>query len=342
MGSEFELIAELQAATAQELPAGWIGIGDDCAVLEVRPDAAKAVVRLALSVDTQVQGVHFRKSYFSPADIGWRSLTVALSDIAAMGASPLNCLISLQRSAAESDSYLQEVYQGVAEAAREFHCPVIGGDTVQSETFALSVTVVGQSPSPYLLRSNAVDGDDIWVSGQLGGAALGFQLLEADEDAQRGALSQPDCDRLVQRHLRPVPQFSLVSMLREHGFPHAMIDISDGVFADAEHVSKASGLGLELDWQLIPVDTSVSEGLKEKMLALTHGDDYELLFSAPQRFRTQLAEVAKSPDKPFILTRIGTATTASRGVSVLFEEEQYSIEEFVKLAGCQRSGYQHS
>lgn len=341
---EFDLISLITSAAQGSLPEGWLGTGDDCAVLQLGAnrgggETLESLQSLIVSVDTQVEGVHFRKSYFSPADIGWRSLAVAVSDIAAMGGEPLGCLVSLQVTSDESDEYLREVYLGLGAAAEEFRCPLLGGDTVSSGTFALSVTVLGACSTEPFFRSAAQEADDVWVSGRLGAAAVGFQLFESATTLNVASLTEADRERVEQLHLRPRPQLQLASALRRLEIPVSAIDISDGVLADAAHLAEASSLGLELDWQAIPVDESVCDIAFDKAAALTHGDDYQLLFCVSKTHRSKIETLTK---EGFELRRIGHASADMKGVNLVFEGRSYSLEEFLELQKCGRSGYQHS
>lgn len=231
-------------------PTGVLhGPGDDVAWLAGRPP-------IALTIDTMVEGVHFRRSWAEPVDIGWRAATAALSDLAAARARPRGLLLSL--SAAELDDWCDDVFAGVAECAAAFACPILGGDTTGSPGPAvLAITAVGEAAPTPLLRSGAEAGDLVLLSGPLGRQAWATEQLLLGEE-----VPWP----------RPRPRLDLLEAL---GPASAGIDISDGLLRDAGHLAEASGADVVLDRQAVR-----SDGVPEHC-SLAGGEDWELLVTAP-------------------------------------------------------------
>lgn len=254
---EFQAIARWVRLLPVAGPGVLVGPGDDCAVLRVGDD-------LAISTDTLVLGVHASWNTFSPEDVGWKAMAAALSDLAATRAVPLAAVVSL--SASPQDGPKRDgVMAGLAACARAHGCPVVGGDTTStSGPLTLTVTVLGRAAPP-LLRSGARPGDLLLLSGPLGWAAAGLRGLGGDRAAR------------AQR--RPRPRLDLVDTLRTAS---AAIDISDGLLADAAHLARASAVSLELDpAALVGRDLRAAAGDEAAALALTGGEDYELLVTAP-------------------------------------------------------------
>ncbi len=234
------------------LPA--VGIGDDA-----------AVVRLAgwslLAADTVVAGVHADLTLTGLDDFGWKAVAANVSDIAAMGGIPRHLLVAV---AGPSDTDLDLLYRGISDAATAWECVVVGGDLTNAPTLVVTVAITGSLPGPPILRSGARAGDGIWVTGRLGMAAAGLQLLR---DRGKGATGAA-----VDAHRRPEPSVACGLAAREAG-ASAMIDISDGLAADLAHLASASGVGVEVH------DVPVGPGATLSQ-ALVGGEDYVLLFTA--------------------------------------------------------------
>lgn len=274
--SEFTLIYRYFAALGRG-DAVDLSVGDDCALLRLEPGE-----RLATSVDTVVEGVHFPADTF-PEDIGFRAVSVAVSDLAAMGARPLGMTIALTLPDAD-EFWLNAFSQGVGQAVSEYGIPLVGGDTTRGP-LSITVQVLGALPlAEALLRTGAQVGDVVYVSGCLGDAAAALAFLN-DEWRPSAAAAE----YLLQRFNRPRARLDLGAQLLGHA--SACIDISDGLLADAQHIAAASGVGLRLDPARVPVSPAL-QGCddQEQVLkwALGGGDDYELCFtlsagtSAPQ------------------------------------------------------------
>jgi thiamine-monophosphate kinase len=284
--SEWDLIAALSREFGPAPPQVILGIGDDCAAL-----ALDGADYLLWTVDTLVEGVHFNLAYTSLAQLGWKSLTVNLSDIAAMGGEPRQALLSLGWPPARDRRQALEFAAGLAQAAREYGVAVIGGDTVASPgSLIVTVTLTGRVPAAQMLRrSGAKIGDLIFVTGPLGEAAAGLEIL------RQGLELDPDLQKpLMEAHLRPRPHLKAGRLLAQGGLATALIDISDGVATDLYHICQASGVGALVGAAEVPVSTLVREagpqmGRDPLELALTGGEDYLLLFTCPAETAGRLA-----------------------------------------------------
>ncbi|MGO8762445.1 MAG: thiamine-phosphate kinase [Desulfobaccales bacterium] len=285
--SEWDLIAALSREFGPA-PAGVIlGIGDDCAAIEIPgPDY------LLWTVDTLVEGVHFDLASISLSQLGWKSLTVNLSDIAAMGGEPRYALLSLGWPPARDRGGAREFAAGLAQAAREYGVAVIGGDTVASPGgLIITVTLTGRVPTSQMLRrAGAGIGDLIFVTGPLGEAAAGLEIL------RRKLFLPPGLkEALTEAQLRPRPHLRAGRLLAEAGLATALIDTSDGVATDLYHICQASGTGAKIPAATVPVSSRVTAaaphlGRDPLDLALTGGEDYLLLFTCSPAQAARLAE----------------------------------------------------
>jgi thiamine-monophosphate kinase len=241
-------------------------------------------------------------------------MRVNLSDLAAMGAAPLGYLLALVRSRETSEAWLADFCQGLAEDQTEFGIGLLGGDTVATPgPLTLSLTAIGQVPKGQaLLRSAARPGDDVWVSGTLGDAALGLKVLQGELDVTAAARAY-----LIGRYRLPQPRLALGQALR--GIAHAAIDVSDGLLADLGHILETSAVGAELRAEALPLSAAARDLPGARQAALSGGDDYELLFTAPPKWRAEIAALARQLNLP--LTRIGE-TRAEPGLHVLDESRR--------------------
>lgn len=267
-GDEFALIERYFRGLTPARADVHTGIGDDAAVLDVPPGH-----ELVVSTDTLVAGVHFPVST-PPADIGWKSLAVNLSDLAAMGAEPRWVTLALTLSGAD-DEFLGPFCRGFADCAAPQGVALVGGDLTRGP-LSITVQIMGTVPAGMaLLRSGARAGDAIWVTGELGGAALGLVMVQG----RHGGAVDDDC---VQRLNRPVPRVQAGLALR--GQATACIDISDGLLTDLGHVLRASEVGARVELARLPLAPAVAAlavASQRWPLALGGGDDYELCFTAP-------------------------------------------------------------
>ena len=280
---EFELIDRLAEGAAEARrsagPSQWgaeirVGSGDDASVTVPRG-------AVATSVDTLVEGVHFRRGTASLRSIGARAIAVALSDIAAMGAEPGEAYVQLGVPADLDDDGCLELGSGLASAAAEHEVAVIGGDVTRAPVVILAVTVVGHAGSAddLVLRSGARPGERLAVTGELGGAAAGLLLLERPELAE--GLAPEVADSLRRRQLDPQPRIAAGLALAAAGAT-AMIDLSDGLGGDAGHLAAASEVRLEVESERLPLqegtrEVALAAGLDPVELAAGRGEDYELL-----------------------------------------------------------------
>ena len=266
---EFDRLREIFA----RLGARAGELGDDCALIPL------GGTTLALSIDCSVEGIHFRTDWLTFEEIGWRSAAAALSDLAADGAQPVGVLVSLGMPGGSTE-HGAEIMSGVGDAAHSVGAKVLGGDLVRSEQYLVDVCVLGTAERP-VRRVGARAGDGVWVTGRLGGAALALAAYQS-RTRPGGALGR--------RYSHPEPRITAGRWLAAHGAT-AMIDISDGLAADAGHLATASGLGLEIALERLPCWEGVAP-----IAAAASGEEFELLVTLPATFQA-------TPD--FELTRIG-------------------------------------
>ena len=316
---EFRLIELLAETLATEGVEGsnltrpdalrpFIGIGDDAAVWE-----GEAGTRV-LTTDAMVEGVHFELKLTGWRDLGWKTMAVNLSDIAAMGCLPTCSVVTLGLRDDLPVEGIAEMYQGMAEACRSHGGQVVGGDVVRSPVFFVSVTMEGQAyivgpdgRGAVLTRGAAEVGDVIAVTGSLGDSAGGLHIALAVEAFDASTV------RLRAAHFRPEPRLAAGQALAKAGVRAAM-DISDGLVGDLSKLCKTSNVGAVVRGNDIPVSDVLRNRFAEDWLslALTRGEDYELLFTAREE---TVSEVSEAVDVP--VTIIGEIVEASRGVSVV-------------------------
>jgi thiamine-monophosphate kinase len=289
---EFELLAKLRERLPPPGSRVRLGSGDDAAITV--PGGATAT-----SVDAVVDGVHFRREGAELAQVGRKALATALSDLAAMGAEAGEAYVVLGAPPDLSEEECLELVDGILALAAETGTTLAGGDLTRAPALTLAVTVVGHAARPELLvgRAGAMPGDSLVLTGELGGAAAGLLLLGRPELAS--AVPEASAELLRRRQLEPVPRLRSGLALASAG-ARAMIDLSDGLGADAGHLAAAGDTGLRIDAAALPLAKGVAEvaaaaGREPLELAASGGEDYELLAAIPQQ---NLAEAA---------TAIGTA-----------------------------------
>jgi thiamine-monophosphate kinase len=313
---EFELLDRIRARLPQPGPRVLLGSGDDAAVTV--PGGATAT-----SVDALVDGVHFRREWSSPMQIGAKALAVALSDLAAMGAEAGEAYVVLGIPADLDENGCLELLDGIAQVAEKTGTTLAGGDVARAPVLTLAMTVVGhaRSADELVTRSRARPGDALVVTGELGGAAAGLLLLEGNESAR--ASFQPHSGRnddrsrsILRRQLEPRPRLEAGRELAAAGAT-AMIDLSDGLGGDAGHIAVASGVRLRIEADALPLAPGLAElaAAAERdplELATSGGEDYELLAALPEeRFADAVAAVENHGG----LTRIGVVL-AGEGVEI--------------------------
>lgn len=297
-------------------------LADDAAVLQIGGEA------LVLTMDTVVEGVHYLPGD-PPADVAWKLVAVNVSDLSAKGATPVGCLYSHALGNADWDAAF---LAGLDDACRRFAIPLLGGDTVRMpegapRSFSLTALGTGRQHCPVPSRSAAKPGDQLWVSGTIGDAGPGLA-------AALGRLEGPETTiaPLLARYRRPSPEprlgVALVPLV------HAMMDVSDGLLVDALRMAEASGVGIALDAGAVPLSPALvaiaGETVEARMAAMTAGDDYELLFTAPLEHTARILETASALDRQ--VTPIGSVEDGS-GLSLSIDGRQLSLPD--------RLGYQH-
>ena len=294
---EFELIAALQRHL--DPAADGLGIGDDAAAWAPTPGSL-----VVATTDMLVEGIHFRLDWTSPRDLGWKALAVNLSDLAAMGAVPGRALVSVALLPGQA-ALVEAMYEGIGELARLTGTRVVGGDTVRtSGPLVVNVALVGEAdPGRLLRRDGAAPGDVLMLTGRVGASAAGLALL-LEGDPQR--LARPEAGPLLAAHHRPVPMLAAGRKLAELGVRCA-IDVSDGVASEAWHLARAGGVAITLDVGLLPLEPAAVAILGEvvaRRLAVSGGEDYQLLFTAPEARAAEIAAALPEDARPTIVGRV--------------------------------------
>jgi thiamine-monophosphate kinase len=291
-GREFDRVR----AIARALQDRARTLGDDCALL------APADGRLAASTDVSVEAVHFRLEWMDHEEVGWRAAAAALSDLAAEGAEPAGLLAAVVVPASGTDAQLTALMSGVGAAGHSVGAPVIGGDLVSGPSWSIAVTVLGWTVRP-VGRSGARPGDELWVTGALGGARAALAAW------RRGDEPLPEARAAF---VRPEPRINAGRWLAAHG-ARAMIDLSDGLGGDAPHLAAASGVSLDLTLDALPLvpaaaDEARRAGMAPETFAAEGGEDYELLAALPPTFGEADRREFEG-DCGLALSRIGTVGT---------------------------------
>ena len=264
-------------------PKDAIGIGDDCAVMP------SGNGELLFSTDLLMEGVHFLRDESSAEDIGWKAAAVNLSDIAAMGGTPVATFLSIALPKDAQGDWAERFIEGYAQISRLYDVPLLGGDTTSSlRDIAVNVGILGRCPSgKRAMRSGAKPGDTIYVTGHLGDSAGGLQAILKGID--RNDMVQT----LIARHKRPVPRVNEGRALMDSGKVGAMMDISDGIASDLRHIMKASGVGAVVRLDRLPCSRQLLDVCKEHgwdiyELATSGGEDFELLLTGPEGLENEL------------------------------------------------------
>ena len=285
-----------------------VPIGDDAAAWD------EAAGTRALTTDTLVEGVHFRLTHTSWADLGWKAMAVNLSDLAAMGCKPVYSVVTLGLTDELPVDGIVEMYRGVGEACDAYGGAIVGGDIVRAKELFITVAMYGAAPRsseaandhPLLSRGAAQPGHQIAVTGNLGCAAGGLRMMEEDL-----TFNDTTAAHLETAHNRPSPRIAEGGELARQGVAAAM-DVSDGLLDDLGKMCRASGVGAVVRSDLVPVDEHLRRAFPDDWLSLavSGGEDYELLFSAPQ-------DVVEAVAKGLDVTVIGDTVEDSRQVSLL-------------------------
>lgn len=294
-----DALPPLQAADGEGVPRLTLGPGDDAAAL-----AWPGGGSLLLTTDAAEEGVHFDRRLHPPLAIGRRAVAAAVSDIAAMGGRPAATLISLVAPPPE-ETVAAQVAGAAAKRAAELGAPLVGGNITAGRRLGLHVTVAGAGPpgARLLCRSGAKPGDALFVTGELGGAALGLLLLRRRAEGWPAPFA-PEEEALVARHLDPAPRLDAGAALADAA--HAGMDISDGLALDLHRLAAASGVGALIEASRVPL---AGEGARGLEAALFGGEDYELLLAGPEERVRAAAAAARIP-----ITRVGRVTGSRAGI----------------------------
>lgn len=306
---EHALIARLRARVAPTPPWVLVGIGDDAAVLA--PERGEHVV---LTTDSLVEGIHFDRAQSSIETVGHKALAVSLSDLAAMGATSRGALLSLALPPTLLVSDFDALLEGFLAVARTFRTPLVGGNLTRSPgPLVIDVTVIGSArPRRLLVRSGGRPGDELYVSGLVGAAATGLAVLQSG--IARASLSA-DLAAAVDRYERPDPRLGLGVRVARSRSSHAGIDLSDGLADAVRQIATASGLGAIVEGRDVPVHPAARAwaahvSTDPMRLAVSGGEDYELLFAVPLRRRVSFLAAVGSRS-PLRVTRVGRLTQAA-------------------------------
>jgi thiamine-monophosphate kinase len=305
---EFGLINRIRKSMAASDPDLIQGIGDDVAVVGLGNKV------LLVTTDILIEDIHFDRSWIDPYRLGKKALAVNLSDIAAMGGTPRYFLISLGLPKNLPLSFFSSFYRGLKEGAKRFHVALIGGDTSLSQKIVINICLLGEGKKGELLfRKGARIGNDLFVSGTLGDAALGLKILQKEglQGRTRG---------LIGKHLSPCPRIELGQAITGHRLATAMIDVSDGLLIDTTHLLEESGVGACIWEDRIPLSGLYRKWIhayskKPYEIALTGGEDYELLFTASPEIRERISSLARSLKIP--ITRIGEILHKKQGLHII-------------------------
>jgi thiamine-monophosphate kinase len=275
-----------------------LGPGDDGAILQTTAQ------RLLLTVDALVEGVHFRRGWLTARQLGRKAFLVNASDIAAMGGAPRWCVVNIAAPPTAAANEIAAISLGLAAAAGANGASLVGGNLSRARQLSVTVALLGDAPRRPLTRHGAHVGDLLYVTGRFGEAALGVRALGASRAARGPA---------VQRFRMPPTRWRSAVRLARSGVLSAMIDVSDGLVQDLAHLCGASGVGARIELARVPTTAAVRRaGI---VLALTGGEDYELLCAVPARHRRRVERLAAKLDTP--LTYIGACGPRSAGVQVV-------------------------
>jgi thiamine-monophosphate kinase len=303
---EFGLIERVRRAT----PKGrgvLLGIGDDAAWVATRSKS------LLITSDLLIEGIHFNLKWTSLFALGYKTLAVNLSDIAAMGGTPAYLILSLGIPAKFKSEHVDEFYRGIRNLAVKSRVALVGGDTNLAHSLLISACVVGHAPYPPITRSGAKVGHDVYITGTLGDSALGLKFLKSKSFTPK----RRHLAHLLSRHHQPIPRLSAGALLARERLATAMIDVSDGLLQDLGHICKASGIGAVIWEERLPISPAYRAlcGKEGMAYALTGGEDYELLFCARPGDRVRIENLQKRAG--VAVTRIGRCVSPAEGITVV-------------------------
>lgn len=316
---EFGLIDRLRSVLGDSAPDSLVqGIGDDAAVYRVGEGRVHVI-----TTDALVEGVHFDRTFVPMRYLGWKAIATNVSDVVAMNAEPRYATVVIALPNNVSVEQLETLYAGIAEACREYGLTIVGGDVTAAAKLTLSITVVGEGAEEDIVyRRGAQPGDLLCVTGDLGAAAAGLEVLLAGKKGfETGGdgmeTSQPNLAEfayVVERHLHPQARQDRIQNWREAGIkPSALIDLSDGLGGDVHHLCNASGVGAVVEAGLLPIHVQTFKAAERYdadpvSLALYGGEDYELLFTISEADKEKLAEDTYAV--------VGQVVEASEGITL--------------------------
>lgn len=317
---EFGLIDHLTKNITLTNSSSELGVGDDAAILNYEDK------KVVVTTDLLLEGIHFNMVYTPLKHLGYKAVVVNVSDVVAMNAIPKQITISLGISSKYSVEMLEEFYDGVRLACEAYGVDLVGGDTSASLTgLTISVTCIGEGDADFLsYRSGAKNTDLLCVTGDLGSAFMGLQLLEREQKVLAEVKGvKPDFDGyeyLLQRQLRPEARLDIIKLLKTEGIkPTSMIDISDGLSSELLHICKQSNVGCRIYEERVPIDFQTAKMAEEFNLnlitaALNGGEDYELLFTVPLKDHDRIIKFSE-------VRVIGHITDASKGAYMLTRDD---------------------
>ena len=302
---EFGLIEKLRRKIGKRSDRIKLGPGDDCAVVTA-PDH-----NMLITADTLIEDVHFELHYISPEMLGKKSIVVNLSDIAAMGGTPLYILISLGVPISTKVEFVEKLYLGFESMAKKYNCNIIGGDISKSiNGLIISITVIGEVKENVLIRrAGARIRDKIFVTGNLGNSAAGLEILKKSTPVKK--------NKMIEKHLSPKPRLQEGQILAQKIGVSAMIDLSDGLASDLKRICEESKCGARIYLDKIPLSYALrkfKKSINKNILdyALFGGEDYELLFTIKQKKFPQLQKQWKKMKTP--ITNIGEILNKKHGI----------------------------
>lgn len=318
---EFGLIERIASRVQLQHKSSVKGIGDDAAVIDPSTDSGEHGLHQVVTTDMLVEGVHFDLGYVPLKHLGYKSVVVNVSDIYAMNAEPRQITVSIALSNRFPVEAVDELYEGILLACKNYGVDLVGGDTCSSASgLVISITAIGVARKEDITyRGGAKDNELLVVSGDLGGAYMGLQVLEREKSVFKETGAQPDFsghDYILERQLKPEARRDIIQLLKRLEVrPTSMIDISDGLASEAIHIARRSGLGVRIYDEKIPVDPSTYQTARDFNLdpttcALNGGEDYELLFTIAQ---SDFERIKGNPS----LTVIGHMTDKNSGYALI-------------------------
>ncbi|MEW5945639.1 MAG: thiamine-phosphate kinase [bacterium] len=327
---EDRLIEVIRRTIGVAPPEVVLGIGDDAAVIAAPPRGSL----LLITTDMLVEDVHFRAGLISPFQLGWKSLAVNLSDVAAMGGVPVAAVVSLGLKKNTGGDFIRGFFRGMKTLAGKFDVSVVGGDVVRSRDIVVAVAVAGKTTGgTFVTRTGARPGDAVLVTGTLGDSAAGLAILEGRVENPGGRAGA----RLVACHLKPVPRIREGIAAARTRAVSAMMDISDGIAADLPRLARASRVGFRIHENLLPLSPHLLKfagktGVPPSRLALTGGEDYELLICAAH---SEWRRVARA------ITRAADTTVTLIGEILRPEDGGTLVDRTGKRRRLPRPAFEH-